>query len=195
MENDERIRRLILQLSGVFYEMKEKFLIPFAIKLEEELSKQLEAGKDLNPLSYERLRIKIKDFSNEVLEELVSILLKESIKIISRNLDALTSSNEESLNLIKSRLQALNDSLMEGLADRNTLIKKILIKELKYRILDLVEASKEVDLKIIRSKFKSSKSAILKNINLLKKEGYISVSKEGGNLKIVFQSAPWHYKL
>lgn len=194
MDSDERIRRLVLQLSGVFYDVKEEFMkrLPeyFNEQTASSLSEKSPVVKDQEyPVKF------TKKFADKILEDLISSLLKESIKTVTRNIEVLNSSIEVELNNFKNRLEEKNKRLTSALSDRNMLIKKLLIKDPKFKLLGLLEELKEADLKTLKAKLRLQTETIMMILRVLRREGYIQISRKDGMPKIFFKNAPWNYKI
>lgn len=185
MSSDEKIRKLVLQLSGVFYEIKEDFM--------KKLSSTFKNEEDFSDLSVELKREQgFFKISESILEELTSVLLKECIKIVTRYVEVLNNNLELAVNDFKTRLEEEKKTLKKLLDEKNMLIKKIFVKEPKFKILALVEEYGESDLKNLKAKSKIPKEKLMSLLRNLRRERYIQIFKEANGLKIVFKNAPWH---
>ncbi|WEU40366.1 MAG: hypothetical protein OdinLCB4_000070 [Candidatus Odinarchaeum yellowstonii] len=185
MSSDEKIRKLILQLSGIFYEIKEDYLkkLYSVFKSEEEVFNSRLELKSLMDSS--------KKISENILEEFSSVLLKECIKIVTRYIEALNNSLEVTLNDFKNRFEEEKNGLKRMLADKNMLIKKILVKEPKFKLLSLVEEYGESDLKTLKLKTRIQSEKLTNLLKNLRRDRYIQLFKSGDALKVVFKNAPW----
>ncbi len=193
MNNDERIRKLVLQLSGVFYEIKEDFLKKLSIIFKNDKKARFPSSFKSDSESAQQM-IYSEKISEKIIEDLTSSLLKESIKTVIRFIEVLSNSLELSLNEFKNRLEDEKKYLNKILADKNALIKKILVKEPKFKILALLEEYKETDLKTLKAKIRISSLKLISLLKTLRRDRYIQLFKEDENLKIVFKNAPWCYE-
>ncbi|MHA1409829.1 MAG: HTH domain-containing protein [Candidatus Odinarchaeia archaeon] len=190
-ENEAGVRRLILQLSGIFYEVKNEYLNEYLNRVDNILSYKLTTIKTLETSTQQTLIKKLVETSNTTFEELNSRLLKESIKIISRNLEQIMNKHESEIRLLKNRINEIEESTVKMLNQKNKEIKKILIKQPKFKILDTIEQNKYSNLKSIKDKIGVSETTIRRHISLLSKEGYITLKKTRKGLRIAYKYSPW----
>ncbi len=194
MNNDERIRKLFLQLSGVFYEIKEEFARKLTSAFKNESDTTLFNLFNKIPELEEKITF-IKKTSENILEDLTSTLLKESIKIVTRHVESLNKSLELIVDDFKNRLEEEKNLFKKVLAEKNALIKKLLIKEPKFKILALAEEYSETDLKNMKAKSRMANEKLINLLKNLRRDGYIQLVKTGENLRIIFKNAPWNTEL
>ncbi|MHA1754397.1 MAG: hypothetical protein ACTSYR_02650 [Candidatus Odinarchaeia archaeon] len=173
MDINEITRRLVLQLSGKFYEVKSKLL-----------------NKELDNLTQPSKLI-----LEKIYQDLSSLLLKESIKLISRYISRLLEEQKNMVSTFKKENLRLKEELENLKKKKEQQIREIITKEDKYKFLELIEKFNGRILRYYVKKLSKSYSTIRRWVKDLEEMKFIKTIRKNNGTRVIFVKAPWLEKI
>ena len=195
----KKSRRVVLRLLGIMYDLRAKW----EKKLEHVLGRyasQRDYKEKPTSLNLEDTFLDIKDIVLSQFADFHSELSKSVVKYVQALIEKYVSTIED----LKRRVEALDthgnvvedlrkevEVLREKTAKLQEFIKRELTKNVKYRILTVLEESGSLTTRDLVEKLKVSEGQVRKCLRELKSERFVEMKKDVRPYVIILLKTPW----
>lgn len=196
----KKSRRVVLRLLGIMYDLRAKWEKKLERVFDHYVSQQ--NYKEMStPLNLEETSLDIKDIVLGHLADFHSELSRSVVKYVQGLIEKYVSTIED----LKKRVEALDtrgnvvedlrkevEILREKTVKLQKFIKRELTKNVKYRILTVLEESSNLTTRDLVEKLKVSEGQIRKCLKELKSEGFVEMKKDVRPYVIILLKTPWN---